>query len=131
MEIRRFRQGDEEETARVVAETLRRSNSGDYSPEYIEQTIQTHSAQALLENAKQGHFCVICEGERIVGCGGIAPYWGSETESICFAGVSGEGPGAEADRDPGGGRIFSSGGAGGDPGLHHGLPILSKAGLHL
>ncbi len=82
MEIRRFRQGDEEEMARVMAETLRRSNSGDYSPEYIEQTIQTHSAQALLENAKQGHFCVICEGERIVGCGGIAPYWGSETESI-------------------------------------------------
>lgn len=82
MEIRRFRREDAGETARVVAETLRISNSRDYSPEYIEETIRSYSAQALLERAEQGHFYVVCDGTRVVGCGGIAPYWGSETESI-------------------------------------------------
>lgn len=82
MEIRRFRREDAGEAARVVAETLRTSNSGDYSPEYIEKTIRTHPAEVLLERAEQGHFYVVCDGEKVVGCGGIAPYWGSETESI-------------------------------------------------
>ena len=36
----------------------------------------------LCERAKQGHFYVACSGERIVGCGCIAPFWGSSTESI-------------------------------------------------
>lgn len=82
MEIRRFRREDAGEAARVVAETLRTSNSGDYAPEYIEETIRSHSAQVLLERAEQGHFYVVCDEDRVVGCGGIAPYWGSRTESI-------------------------------------------------
>lgn len=82
MEIRRFRPEDAEETARLVQTTLRISNSKDYPPEYIEYNIQSHSAEVLIQRACEGHMYVVCDGARIVGCGTIAPYWGSETESI-------------------------------------------------
>lgn len=82
MEIRPFSPADAVETAEMVAATLRISNSGDYSPEYIEEAIRTHSAQDLIRLSQEGHFYVACDGRRIVGCGGIAGYWGSLTESI-------------------------------------------------
>ena len=82
MEIRLFRHEDAAEVAQVVAETLRISNSKDYSPEYIEETISSHSAEVLIERAKWGHMYVACDKTRIVGCGAIAGYWGSTTESI-------------------------------------------------
>jgi len=82
MEIRRFRPEDAEATAQVVQTTLRISNSRDYPPEYIEYNIATHSAEVLLERAQSSHMYVVCDGGRIIGCGAIAPYWGSETESI-------------------------------------------------
>lgn len=82
MEIRLFKQEDAIETAQVVAETLRKSNSKDYSSEYINDNISSHSPDVLIERAKQSHMYVVCDKERIVGCGAIAGYWGSITESI-------------------------------------------------
>lgn len=80
--IRSFKEEDAAEVARLIAETLRISNSRDYSKEYIEANISSHSADVLIERAKQGHMYVACDGSRIVGCGTIAGYWGSLTESI-------------------------------------------------
>lgn len=80
--IRSFKEEDAAEVARVIAETLRVSNSRDYSKEYIEANISSHSADVLIERAKQGHMYVACDGSRIVGCGAVAGYWGSQTESI-------------------------------------------------
>ncbi len=82
MNIRRFWESDAEAVAGVVAATVQISNSRDYPPEYIEYLIQTHSAQVLLQRAKEGHMYVACDGDRIIGTGTIAPFWGSETESI-------------------------------------------------
>ena len=82
MEIRLFRQEDAIETAQVIAETLRVSNSQDYSSEYIEANIASHSAEVLIARANEGHMYVVCDNSRIVGCGAIAGYWGSLTESI-------------------------------------------------
>ena len=82
MEIRLFEPKDAEETAQVIAETLRVSNSRDYPEEYIEHTIATHSAEDLKKAAKERHMYVVCDGDRIIGTGGIAGYWGSLTESI-------------------------------------------------
>lgn len=82
MEIRRFRPEDAAETAQMVAVTLRISNARDYPPEYIEYNIRSHSPEVLLRRAEEGHMYVACDGLKIVGCGAIAPYWGSETESI-------------------------------------------------
>ena len=82
MKIRLFQQGDAIEVAQLVAKTLKASNSKDYSTEYIDDNIASHSAEVLIERAKEGHMYVVCDKERIVGCGAIAGYWGSTTESI-------------------------------------------------
>lgn len=80
--IRRFQAGDAEETAALIARTLRTVNIKDYSKEYIEANISSHSADVLIERANQGHMYVVCDGSQIIGCGAIAGYWGSMTESI-------------------------------------------------
>ncbi len=80
--IRRFRAEDAEETAALIAETLRTVNSKDYSEEIIEANVVSHSAEVLLERAGDGHMYVVEADSRIVGCGAIAAYWGSVTESI-------------------------------------------------
>ena len=82
MEIRRFQIKDATETAMVIAKTLKTSNSKDYSKEYIEANIVSHSAERLIERAKEGHMYVVCDDSQIIGCGAIAGYWGSTTESI-------------------------------------------------
>lgn len=82
MKIRLFSPVDADETAAVIARTLRICNSRDYSPEIIEENVHTHSAPDLIRLSQEGHFYVACDGDQIVGCGGIAGYWGSLTESI-------------------------------------------------
>lgn len=82
MQIRPFTAEDAIETARMIAHTLRVSNSADYPADYIEENVRSHSAQVLLERSEQGHMYVVCDGEKIIGCGAIAGFWGSMTESI-------------------------------------------------
>ena len=82
MKIRLFQKEDAEEVAHVIAETLKTSNSKDYSIEYINDAITSHSADILIERANEWHMYVACDTKRIVGCGAIAGYWGSTTESI-------------------------------------------------
>lgn len=80
--IRSFTAQDAEELARVVETTLRISNSRDYAEAFILENIRSHTAERLIENARDGHFFVACDGEKLVGCGGITGYWGSLTESF-------------------------------------------------
>ena len=82
MEIRLFKPEDADEVALLVAKTLKISNSKDYSPKYIEDNISSHSAAILIERATWGHMYVVCDQVKIIGCGAIAGYWGSKTESI-------------------------------------------------
>jgi len=81
MEIRLFRQEDARETAKVIAQTLKASNRKDYSQKYIEDNIASHSADVLIERAKEGHMYVACDGEIVVGTGTISDLWGSLSES--------------------------------------------------
>ncbi len=82
MEIRRFQPSDAQETSQLIAKTLRESNSKDYSEEYITENINAHSAEVLIKRANEGHSYVVCDSSKIIGCGTIAGYWGSVTESI-------------------------------------------------
>ena len=82
MEIRRFQPEDAKETAQMIAKTLIISNSKDYSEEYIKNIIASHSPEIISKRAKDGHMYVVCDDSRIIGCGAIAGYWGSITESI-------------------------------------------------
>ncbi len=82
MKIRMFKLEDAAELEKLIAKTMKTTNSQDYSMEYIDANILSHSAEVLIERAKQGHMYVVCDELRIVGCGAIADYWGSKTESI-------------------------------------------------
>lgn len=82
MEIRRFTPDDAHETAALIAHTLRTVNSQDYPSDYIEQNVSSHGPDTLLARAQWSHMYLVWDGGRIVGCGAIAPFWGSETESV-------------------------------------------------
>ena len=84
MEIRRFKDQDAQEVSSLIAKTLRTTNIRDYSPEFIEQEVNVLTPDYIAWRASWTHFYVACEGEKIIGCGAIGPYWGSETESSLF-----------------------------------------------
>lgn len=80
--IRRFQKKDGAETSAVIERALRVSNAPDYPPEIIREMVELYSAANLAEQAEGEHLYVLCDGGRIAGCGGIAPYMGRRTESI-------------------------------------------------
>ena len=81
---RRFDQADAAEVSALIIKTLRTTNIKDYSAEYIENHAKLFTPEKVIERAGWTHFYVFCDGEKIVGCGAIGPYWGSETESSLF-----------------------------------------------
>ena len=82
--VRRFRQEDAKEVSDLIIHTLRTTNIKDYSEETIGNIACQFTPEKVIERAGWTHFYVFCDGERIVGCGAIGPYWGSETESSLF-----------------------------------------------
>jgi len=82
--VRKFKANDAEMVASVVGQTLRESNSRDYSQEYIENEIRQMPAEFFVSKAKQTHFYVFCEHQKIIGTGAIGSYWGSTTEFSLF-----------------------------------------------
>ncbi len=83
--IRPFRAGDETGMAEMIAATLRVSNKNDYAPEYIEEMVRRHSPAYFARRAEDSHFYVVCDGEEIVGCGGITGYRGGAAESYLLS----------------------------------------------
>ena len=73
MEIRPFVPEDAEETAALIAGTLRKVNIKDYDPAYIERIVSSHSAEDLIRTASEGHLYVACEEGEILGCGAVTP----------------------------------------------------------
>lgn len=84
MEIRRFKETDAQAVSALIAKTLRTTNIRDYSSEFIENEVKVLTPEYIAWRASWTHFYVVCEGEIIIGCGAIGPYWGSETESSLF-----------------------------------------------
>lgn len=84
MNIRRFREEDADEVSELIATTLRTTNIKDYSPDYIENEVKELQPENILERASWTHFYVVCDGDKIIGCGAIGPYWGREDESSLF-----------------------------------------------
>jgi ribosomal protein S18 acetylase RimI-like enzyme len=82
--VKRFETADAQAVSALIAKTLRITNSKDYSSEELERLIGHLTPEKLIERAGWTHFYVLCDGEKIVGCGAIGPYWGSETESSLF-----------------------------------------------
>lgn len=80
--IKRFEEQDAAEVSAVIGEALRISNAPDYPPEIIREMLELYAPENLLEQAEGENLYVLWEGEKAVGCGGIAPYMGRGTESI-------------------------------------------------
>ena len=84
MFIRPFTNSDAVETSAMICETLRISNTKDYSPEMMEECVKSQSPENIIQRAGWTHFYVAVENGAIVGCGAIGPYWGKEDESSLF-----------------------------------------------
>ena len=82
--VRRFVETDAAEVSALITKTLRITNSKDYSPEYIENHCTLFTPEKVTERAGWTHLYVFCDGERVVACGAIGPYWGREDESSLF-----------------------------------------------
>lgn len=82
--IRRFEENDAQEVANLIARTLRETNIKDYSKEYLDNDIKKLNAESLIIRSKWMHAYVVIKDYKIVGCGSIGPYWGSETESSLY-----------------------------------------------
>ena len=72
------------EVSALIAKTLRTTNSKDYSLEYIENDVKKLSPEQIKQRAGWTHFYVVCDGDKIVGCGAIGSYWGKTDESSLF-----------------------------------------------
>ncbi len=84
MNIRRFQDTDADEVSALIATTLWTTNVKDYSSEYIESNVSLLQPRDILERAKWTHFYVVCDENKIVGCGAIGLYWDKEDESGLF-----------------------------------------------
>ena len=85
MHIRRFVADDARAVSALIIETMRVSNTRDYSVEDIEALILHQQPEDVLRRASWTHYYVAEEDGEIVGCGAIGPYWDSETESSLFS----------------------------------------------
>ncbi len=84
MFIRRFRESDAEKVSAMIIQTVKTTNSKDYSEEAISALEKQMQPSHILERAGWTHFYVVEDNDTIIGCGAIGPYWGSETESSLF-----------------------------------------------
>ena len=82
MKIRQFLDADAEAVSALILNTFRISNSKDYPPEYGDALAQSLTPEGIRRRAESAHGYVAEDGEKVIGCGMIAPYFGSETESI-------------------------------------------------
>ena len=84
MNIRRFKESDAVAVSDVVIKTLRISNVKDYPAELMEEVVKSQQPHNILERASWTHFYVVEDGDKIIGCGSIGPFWGKEDESGLF-----------------------------------------------
>ena len=69
----------------MIAKTVRTSFPKYYPKGSIEYVIESLSVEALRQRANVSHFYVVKEFDKIIGCGAITGYFGSETESILLS----------------------------------------------
>lgn len=66
--VRLFQDSDTKEVAALVAKILRTTNIKDYTNDYIEKEILRMDADFFVEKAKQTHFYVFIQENKIIGC---------------------------------------------------------------
>ncbi|MBR4666745.1 MAG: GNAT family N-acetyltransferase [Lentisphaeria bacterium] len=81
--VRRFVPADAVDVQKIIHRGLREVNGKDYPAERIEEYCAFFTTEKIIEQAETAHMYVaVSDSGRILGTGTIAPFWGSETESI-------------------------------------------------
>lgn len=80
--VRRFAETDAEAVRDIIRRGLREIDGKDYPAEQIEEYCRDFTVEKIRAQAQAAHTYVAVSGEQILGTGSIAPYWGSESESI-------------------------------------------------
>lgn len=73
-----------EEVYKLIARTTKKSFKYYYPEKVIDEIIETMNCEVLTRRAGWTHFYVFKLEGKIIACGAIGPYWGSETESSLF-----------------------------------------------
>ena len=68
----------------LIAKTARICFTDRYPQNEIENVVESLNYEGVKKRASWTHFYVIKEKNKIVACGAIGPYWGSEIESSLF-----------------------------------------------
>ena len=82
MLIRLFKESDTGAVQNIIHRGLREINGKDYPAELMEEYCNYFTLEKIKNQANSAHMYVAVSGDEIVGTGSIAPYWGSEKESI-------------------------------------------------
>lgn len=82
--VRRIEDSDAKAVSDLIRKTISISNKKDYPEDLMDQLIKSETPEHVLQMAGWTHFYVVLEGEDIIGCGAIGPYWGKEDESSLF-----------------------------------------------
>ena len=81
--IRRFVPADAGTVQNIIHRGLREINSQDYPAKRIEEYCGYFTVEKIRSQAETAHMYVaVSDDGKVVGTGTIAPFWGSETESI-------------------------------------------------
>jgi len=84
LEIRLLREEEAPQVSELIRKTIRISNTKDYPVELMDRLIEIETPEHVRERAGWTHFYVVTDGNQIIGCGAIGPYWGREEESSLF-----------------------------------------------
>jgi len=82
MYIRKYEDGDAAELSGIVRRNFLEVNIRDYPAEAMARLAMDYSADKIRSIAALAHMYVACDKAKSVGCGSIASFWGSVTESI-------------------------------------------------
>ncbi len=84
MEISLFVESEAGEVASLIEKTCRISFKNYYPISEIEKIVNSLNAEGVIKRASWTHFYTFKKEGKIVACGAIGPYWGSEIESSLF-----------------------------------------------
>ena len=84
MIIERIKESDIPEHRKMIQFTCEECFKLYYPQSIIQKTIKALDEEGLKTRASWTHFYVVKDEGKIIGCGAIGPYWGSETESSLF-----------------------------------------------
>ncbi len=82
MKIERIKEEDIPQTVEMIKEACSHSSFAIFYPKkYIDMS---SNEQIIKSRAERMHFYVMKEEDKVIACGGIGPYWDSQTDAWIF-----------------------------------------------